>query len=153
MKTFQERLKEARIKKGLSQGQLAKACGVSQGTIANLESGYRKQPRSIIEIARALGVDAEWLATGRLTSCTSDNLVNLQQAREEKSFEWPLVNITEGQWNLLSPMERGAIEGFALSYIKTAEETAKKNRIAASKTTAKIYILHNHDFNEHAIYF
>ena len=126
MKTFQERLKEARTKKGLSQGQLAKACGVSQGTIANLESGYRKQPRSIIEIARALGVDAEWLATGKLASYASENLVNIQQAREEKLSAWPFVNITESQWNLLGPMERGAIEGFALSYIKNSAEDAKK---------------------------
>ena len=38
---FHERLREARRKANITQVQLAKECNVSQGTIANWESGYR----------------------------------------------------------------------------------------------------------------
>ena len=59
-----ERLKWARTQKDLSQEQLAKAAGVSQGTIGNLESGIRDTARKITSIAAAAGVDPTWLAEG-----------------------------------------------------------------------------------------
>lgn len=62
-----ERLKQAREAKGFSQGQLAEAAGVTQGTIGNIESGARKRPRDILSIAAALGVDAAWLQDGHGT--------------------------------------------------------------------------------------
>jgi len=48
----------------MSQEALAKKAGVSQGTIGNLESGLRRQPRALIQIAAALGVNPAWLASG-----------------------------------------------------------------------------------------
>lgn len=62
--TIAERLKQARDEQNLSQKQLAKKSGVSQGTIGNVESGARKDPRELLAIARALGVDPEWLKSG-----------------------------------------------------------------------------------------
>lgn len=63
--TLADRLRTARTEAELRQEQLASLAGVSQGTIANLEAGTRKNPRELLAIARALGVNAEWLKTGK----------------------------------------------------------------------------------------
>lgn len=67
VKTLAERLKWARDQKGWTQEDLATASGVSQGTIGNAESGLRKVPRELIEIAGALDVSANWLKSGKGT--------------------------------------------------------------------------------------
>jgi len=64
METLGQRVAQARMRKGLSQPELARAAGVSQGTIGNIESGARKQPRGLLSIASALGVRPEWLLYG-----------------------------------------------------------------------------------------
>lgn len=63
--TIAERLTDAREKEGLSQAELASRAGVSQGTIGNIESGARKNPRELLAIARVLNVEPEWLKTGK----------------------------------------------------------------------------------------
>lgn len=65
MQTLAKRLKEARTRLDISQAKLAKMAGVSQSTIANIESGTRFEPQKVVQIARALGVSAEWLIEGR----------------------------------------------------------------------------------------
>lgn len=62
--TIAQRLKAAREEAGLNQPELARAAGVSQGTISNIESGLRKQPRELLALAEAIGVHAKWLQTG-----------------------------------------------------------------------------------------
>lgn len=64
VKTIADRLKEERSSLSWSQLDLAKAAGVSQGTIGNIESGVRKQPRQLLKIAAALKVRPEWLQDG-----------------------------------------------------------------------------------------
>lgn len=63
--TIAERLKQAREAAGLTQGELAARAGVTQGTIGNVESGLRQNPRELLAIAAALNVSAAWLKTGR----------------------------------------------------------------------------------------
>lgn len=63
--TLAERVAWAREKAGLSQQELADKAGVSQGTIGNVESGARKRPRDLLEIARALRVSPDWLSSGK----------------------------------------------------------------------------------------
>ncbi len=58
------RLRFAREKKGLSQEQLGALAGVTQVTIQHLESGRNKTSKKIVDIARALGLSAEWLTHG-----------------------------------------------------------------------------------------
>jgi len=48
----------------LSQGELARRVGITQGTIYKLVAGHAKSSKKIVEIAQALGVRAEWLLTG-----------------------------------------------------------------------------------------
>ncbi len=56
-----DRMKQAREAAGLTQPQLAKKAGVSPGTIGNIESGTRKQPRELLAIAAALRVTPTYL--------------------------------------------------------------------------------------------
>ena len=63
--TIAERLKAAREEAGLTQEDVATAAGVAQGTVANIESGIRKNPRELLAIAKAVNVHPEWLKSGR----------------------------------------------------------------------------------------
>lgn len=65
MNTLSLRLVWARTQKKLSQEELAKLSGVSQGSIGHLESGLRQSSRRITAIANALGVNPQWLAEGK----------------------------------------------------------------------------------------
>lgn len=60
-------LKKLRLKKGLSQGALAKESGVSAGYIANLERGDKNNPTLEVldKIAKALGVERDQLLGGK----------------------------------------------------------------------------------------
>lgn len=63
--TIAERLTQSREAKGLTQEALARAAGVSQGTIGNIESGLRENPRELLAIAAAVGVSPQWLKSGQ----------------------------------------------------------------------------------------
>lgn len=63
--TIGERLRAEREVAGLTQGALAAKAGVSQGAIGNVEAGLRRQPRALLPIAEALGLNPSWLATGK----------------------------------------------------------------------------------------
>lgn len=64
MKTFSERLISAMNEAGLSQGQLAEAVGISQPAVQKMTSGKTNGSRKMVELANALGVRPEWLASG-----------------------------------------------------------------------------------------
>lgn len=61
------RLQHARKLRGLTQVELAKAAGVTQASISDLERGESKSFRgaTLVAIAQALKVRPDWLATGR----------------------------------------------------------------------------------------
>ncbi len=64
MNTLAERLKIAREKAGLSQQQVADMAGMKQPAYFKVETGKTQRTGFLTEIAKALNVDAEWLATG-----------------------------------------------------------------------------------------
>lgn len=59
-----KRVKEIREIRGLTQDQLAKRVGMTQGAIHNLEKRDSRGTRYIMEIAKALSVSPEWLRSG-----------------------------------------------------------------------------------------
>ena len=61
LNTLAGRLAWARDRLEISQDELAQRAGVSQGTIGNIESGIRKNPRELLAIAAAAGVQPLWL--------------------------------------------------------------------------------------------
>lgn len=62
---FRERLKQARFQAEMTQAALALASGVRQQMISKLESGKSNNTAKAVELALALGVTPEWLATGQ----------------------------------------------------------------------------------------
>lgn len=107
METIAERLKRAREVKEWSQEQLAKAAGVSQGTIGNVESGLRKNPRELLAIAHSLGVTPEWLQWG--TESTAVN--NVEPGPDMKRLV-PLISFVQaGSWDgAIDPLHPGDAE-------------------------------------------
>ena len=60
-----ERIKEARKARKMTQQQLAEAIGLTQNYIAMMEMGRRDpSERTILDICRVCGVDEVWLRTG-----------------------------------------------------------------------------------------
>lgn len=64
MESLGQRLKTAREAAKLSQRALARRTGLSQQLISKLESGLIESTTEIFPLAKALLVDARWLATG-----------------------------------------------------------------------------------------
>lgn len=66
--TIGARIKRVRIRRNLTQHELAALAGISRIHLARMETDARgtNQPRvpTIRKLAGALGVDAEWLRTG-----------------------------------------------------------------------------------------
>lgn len=60
-----ERIKEARKARKMTQQQLAEAIGLTQNYIAMIETGRREpSDRTIADICQVCGVDEIWLRTG-----------------------------------------------------------------------------------------
>lgn len=60
---FGKRVKAARKHRKLAQHQLARAVGVSQGTVSEMETEFHSSSYTA-QIAEVCGVSAHWLATG-----------------------------------------------------------------------------------------
>jgi DNA-binding XRE family transcriptional regulator len=65
--TFGERLKRARLAAGMTQQELADACGLTNAMISKCESGLTDAvlAPNLFAMADALRVDARWLMTGQ----------------------------------------------------------------------------------------
>jgi DNA-binding XRE family transcriptional regulator len=72
------RVRERRVKLRLSQNMLAKAAGMSQQGILNIEKGIVARPRQLPELALALETSTEWLLHAR-----GPEVVRVINAREE----------------------------------------------------------------------
>lgn len=62
MDTIGKRLREARLKKGITQAEVAKRLGVTRSVIARYEKEINDPPsENISRLAEILGVSADWL--------------------------------------------------------------------------------------------
>lgn len=69
MDSVGKRVKWARERRGLSRPALAKLVGgITHQAIEQLEKGDSRESRHTVRLAAALGVSAEWLATGKGTA-------------------------------------------------------------------------------------
>ncbi|OUM01647.1 hypothetical protein A8M77_15350 [Variovorax sp. JS1663] len=64
MDTLGSRIKAARLRKGMTQAELSQRAAVGQGDISKLENGTVSGSTKVVQMARALGCDPYWLATG-----------------------------------------------------------------------------------------
>lgn len=63
MKTFSEKVKDARVSLGISQPQLGKKIGLSVRSVIAYEKGEKKpRPASMLKLAKALGVSVKFLS-------------------------------------------------------------------------------------------
>ena len=75
-----QRLRRLRLEKGLSQRELA-GPGVSYAYVSRIEGGQRRPSlRAIRVLARKLGVSAQYLETGSMTTSEEDREIRLSDA-------------------------------------------------------------------------
>lgn len=65
MQTLGTRLKAEREKRGWTQEVLARKAGVGATTITDIETGRSRATTKLVDIARALAVNPQWLETGK----------------------------------------------------------------------------------------
>jgi len=108
---MEERIKSARKAMGWSQAELARRMFVTQPSIADWESG-RKAPhtKNLARLAILLGVNFEWLTTGRGEMLSS----NSQNARETTPDDWirPEERRLLREYARLKPKQRTALLEF-----------------------------------------
>lgn len=86
---FNTLLKELRAQNGLTQGQLAKAAGVSPGNVGDWESGKSKPGyNALASLARIFDVSADYLLelTPEKASGDTDELRRLNEFKEEQGL-------------------------------------------------------------------
>ncbi|WP_237393521.1 helix-turn-helix transcriptional regulator [Stenotrophomonas sp. LM091] len=82
METIGSRIRAEREAQDISRNELAKYAGIAPTTLSNLELGLSKSSSALYKIARRLGVQADWLETGRGT-------------KEASATDFPPVAATE----------------------------------------------------------
>lgn len=98
---FGQRIYEARKHAGLTQTQLANACGLAQSTLGELEVKGDSSMRTV-QIAEACGVRAQWLADGsgpmvdvRRLPPEVEQLAAEMIALPQKQRDWVLMTLRE----------------------------------------------------------
>ena len=88
MKEIADRIRQVRIDRGLTQDELAKACGYkSRSSIYKIEAdAYDPGLETIKKIARALNVDPDYLVFGD-TESTMEEIQRLFSSLDEKQQE------------------------------------------------------------------
>lgn len=93
--TLASRLKQVMEEQNLSQGKLAKISGISQSMIWKLINGQADGTTKIVQLARALQVNTEWLQNG-----TGSKDPDSPQAEQSEPLEYNnlfAVRIYEGE--------------------------------------------------------
>jgi len=112
---LKDRIYSRRLALGLSQQQLAEKAGVSQVTIQHLESGRNATSKKLLEIARALGVSAEWLDSGLERAPEPSNVNTAVQPN--MSFRYPVISwVAAGAWaEAVEPFPPGFSDRYEMS--------------------------------------
>lgn len=134
--TIGERIKWAREQRGLSQEALAKKAGVSQGTIGNIESGLRKQPRDLLKIARALQASPDWLESGRGPwQAEESNVTAVVSKRRIPIISWVIA----GTWaDVQDTYHPGEADEWADAYDTRPGDNAFALRVTGDSMTSNI---------------
>ena len=92
MKTFSEKVKDARLQLGLSQTQLGDAVGISLRAIVSYEKGEKKpRPGTMLKLAKALGVSVKFLSDDTCENPMEDIEKDgyIEEAREKYGAKGP----------------------------------------------------------------
>lgn len=135
MKQFSDRLRYARKFRKLSQTELARASGLSQGAISSYETGTRRTTTGLIQLAQALRVNPAWLITGagsmelEPATDTTPPSFGLQDVRSPHpvSATWPFPGIKPGDFWVLPEPQRHAIEQTVAALITAMHQQGDKD--------------------------
>jgi phage repressor protein C with HTH and peptisase S24 domain len=109
---MKDRIKSRRATLGLSQQELADQAGVSQQLIGKLETGAAESTAKLIQIAKALECDPEWLQTGKKPKQIKAYSIRAVDGHDGvddgKEVMIPVVDV-----------ELGAGDGVALEFVET----------------------------------
>ncbi|MCP5149377.1 MAG: helix-turn-helix transcriptional regulator [Ectothiorhodospiraceae bacterium] len=110
--TLGGRLTRGRLRKGLTQHELAAMVGTSQAVVQRIETGKCRHPRIINELAEALDVSPAWLMYG----------VTVIDGLEDDAIE------TARAWSRLVEPHRSALKEMILRVV--AESSGESRRAA-----------------------
>ena len=102
MRTYAERLNHAMELNGVSQSELARRVGIKAQAVQYICSGRGRRSSYTAEFARELGVNAEWLATGKGPMLAGKAIMLPDLATDERR----LIE----QYQRLSPKEQAAVQ-------------------------------------------
>ena len=121
VKTFGDRLRHARKLRKLSQKELARACGLSQGAIGNYESNSRRSPKDVFRLADVLAVEPAWLAMGTgPIERTSTKSVS-EEPSASLSHPWPFPEIDPQRIWALPAKQRDVLANAISSLLEVME--------------------------------
>ncbi|WP_113751975.1 helix-turn-helix domain-containing protein [Bordetella trematum] len=129
MKTFSDRLRQARVLRGYTQQDLARACGLSQSAIGSYETGQRHSSRSVRRLALALEVNLDWLEMGRGPMEYGPML--MEPAPLQAPSGWPFKGVLPQHLAALSARDMKLLETMVRSFIETCRNepgTAQRPR-------------------------
>lgn len=110
MTDFGQRIKAARKQAGLTQVQLAKAIGISQGTLSEMENDGMSSTYTV-QIAAVCGVSAQWLATGDGSmKASSKNVTEARLRGKVPVISWVQAGAFEGVEDVFHPGEAEEFE-------------------------------------------
>ncbi|MBS4090414.1 LexA family transcriptional regulator [Pseudomonas sp. MBT-17] len=98
---YKERIKAARLHAGLTQAQLAKAVGIDQASISDLERGRSQRSSYNASIAKACGVSAIWIesGTGSMVSTNAEPSNVKDTVQPEMLYRYPVISwVSAGSW-------------------------------------------------------
>lgn len=112
------RVKERRLKLGLTQHELAELVGISQQSVESIENGRTRKPRSILELAKALQCPADWLLNGKniipIAEVTSRRLPLLSYVQAGMFKEANPITDCEGDFEYILVDDDISANAFAL---------------------------------------
>lgn len=117
--SLKDRIYAKRTELNLSQQQLAERAHVSQVTIQHLESGRNATSKRLVDIAKALGVSAEWLMSGKEApkQAESDPSNVRMVAQPNQIFRYPVISwVAAGAWaEAVEPFPPGFSDRYEMS--------------------------------------
>lgn len=135
MKTLAQRLKHARLFRGLTQKALGELVGISQAAIQKIETEKATQTTKLIELSDALGVRPEWLGSGNGSMLPSGKTDSIPP-----ETEWGTVET----WDARTPINDDEVEvpfykdiEFACGAGRIGDEDYNGYKLRFSKSTLR----------------
>lgn len=113
-----QRVRHARKHAGLTQGELAKAVGMKQPSLSELERGLSRSSAYLFQIAKVCEVNVEWLATGE------GEMLRSEPSSSQRSNEVEFFGQLE-PWDDDTPLEADEVELPLFREVEIAAGTGK----------------------------